>query len=122
MTAKATAGARCNFIPAAVAIVALSATLIGCADTAALMYAHETHARKVAAWCHAYSGARTAALQEDCVHRAWANVPPSQYWVKYNSKVAPCRCGSGASAAQTSDTGSQQETVTPPAGAVNPPQ
>ena len=76
MDTKATSTTRRNPIPAAVAIVALGGMLIGCqADSAALMYAQETHAQKVAAWCHAYSGTTTS-LQEDCVRRVWTNVPP----------------------------------------------
>ena len=75
MTTKATTATRCNSIPAAVAIVAVGASLIGCADHAALMYVHDAHARKVAAWCYTVSGARTARNQEDCVHRAWDSVP-----------------------------------------------
>src|SRR4051812_3965333 len=95
---------RCNSIPAAVAVVALGATLIGCqADSAALMYAHDAHARKVGAWCYAYSRPPTAVLQEDCVHRVWPNVPPSQYWIKHHWKVAPCRCGNGSVAALTQE-------------------
>jgi hypothetical protein len=103
MTTKATTATRCNSVPAAVAIVAMGATLIGCADQAALMYTHEAHARKVAAWCYTVSGARTARLNDDCVHRAWDSVPPSQYWIDHNAKVPPCRCGPGAFAAMTSD-------------------
>ena len=101
MTTKCTAATRCKAISAAVAVGALGATLIGCADSAALMYAHEAHAREVGAWCYAYSPPR--AFQEDCVHRAWANIPPSQYWIKHHSKVAPCRCGSGAIPVLTND-------------------
>src|SRR4051812_1680041 len=103
MTTKPTAAASRNSIPAVVAIVALSSTLIGCADPAALKYAHEVHAQKVAGWCYAYSRPPTAALLEDCVHRAWANVPPGNYWIKHHSKIAPCRCGSGSVPALTSD-------------------
>ena len=125
MASKATSATRCNPIAAAVAIVALGGMLVGCADSAALMYAQETHAQKVAAWCHAYSGATTASLQEDCVRRVWINVPVSDYWIKHHSKVAPCRCGMGSGAALTSEVSAerpQQETVTPPDGTVKPPQ
>jgi hypothetical protein len=126
MATKATSSTRCKPIPAAVAIVALGGMLIGCqADSAALMYAQEAHAQKVAAWCYAYSGVTTASLQEDCVRRVWANVPLSQYWIKHYSKVAPCRCGTGSGAALTSEAsaaGPQQETVTPPDGTVKPAQ
>jgi hypothetical protein len=103
MTRESTAGRSRNSSSAAVAIMALGFTLIGCADPEALRYAHDAHARKVAAWCHVYSRPPTAALQEDCVHRAWANVPPSQYWIEHDSKVAPCRCGSGPAPAPRSD-------------------
>jgi hypothetical protein len=85
MAKKATSTTRCKPIPAAVAIVVLGGMLIGCqADSAALMYAQEAHAQKVAAWCYAYSGATTASLQEDCVRRVWTNVPPSAFWTKYH--------------------------------------
>jgi hypothetical protein len=87
MATKATSTIRCTPIPAAVAIVVLGGMLIGCqAGSAALMYAQEAHAQKVAAWCHAYSGT-TASLQEDCVRRVWINVPASDYWIKHNSTV-----------------------------------
>jgi len=92
MAAKTTSTTRCEPIPAAVAIVALGGMLIGCqADSAALMYAQEAHAQKVAAWCYAYSGATTPSLQEDCVRRVWANVPVSDYWIKHNGTVSGAR-------------------------------
>jgi xanthosine utilization system XapX-like protein len=92
MATKATSTTRCNPIPAAVAIVTLGGMLIGCqADSAALMYAQEAHAQKVAAWCYAYSGATTAWLQEDCVRRVWINVPASDYWIKHNATVNGAR-------------------------------
>jgi hypothetical protein len=91
MAAKTTSTTRCKPIPAAVAIVALGGMLIGCqADSAASMYAQEAHARKVAAWCYAYSGT-TASLQEDCVRRVWINVPVSDYWTKHNGTVSGAR-------------------------------
>jgi len=99
---KAIAATRRNSILAAAAVVALGVSLIGCADSAALMYAHDVHTREVGAWCYAYSRPRTAALREDCIHRAWANVPPSRYWVKHHWKVAPCRCESGPVPLKTS--------------------
>ena len=75
MATKATSTTRRKPIPAAVAIVALGGMLIGCGvNSAARMYAEETHAQKVAACCAA-AGATTASLQEDCVRRAWINVP-----------------------------------------------
>jgi hypothetical protein len=114
MITRATAATRCNSIPATVAIVALGAALTGCqADSAALMYAHDAHAREVGAWCHAYSRPPTAALQEDCVQRAWANIPPSQYWIEHYSKIGPCRCGPPVQV---------QEMLNPPDGTVNPPK
>jgi hypothetical protein len=103
MTKEATAAISRNSSFAAAAIMALGFTLVGCADPEALRYVHDAHARKVAAWCHAYSHPPTAALQEDCIHRAWANVPQSQYWIEHHSKVAPCRCGSGSVPAPTND-------------------
>jgi len=112
MTTKATAGIRRNSIPAAAAIVALGSSLIGCADPVALKYAHDAHAREVGAWCYAYSRPPTAALQAECVHRAWANIPPSRYWIVHHSKVAPCRCGSGSTPALINDL-SGTGTVTP---------
>ena len=93
MTTKATTARRCNSIPAAVAIVAVGVSLIGCADHAALMYVHDAHARKVAAWCYTVSGARTARNLEDCVHRAWDGVPHSQYWIDHNAKIPGARLG-----------------------------
>src|SRR5689334_14791501 len=96
MTTKATAARSRNSIAAAVAIVALASTLAGCADPVALKYAHDAHAKEVGAWCYAYSRPPTAALQEECVHRAWASIPPSHYWIKHHSRTAPCRCGSGS--------------------------
>ena len=124
MASKTTFAKCCNPIAAAVAIVALGGMLVGCADSAALMYAQEAHAQKVAAWCYTYSGARTASLQEDCVRRVWANVPPSQYSVKHDYWIAPCRCGKGSGAMVTSELSeaTRQQTVTPPDEAVTPPQ
>jgi len=83
MATKATITRR-NPIPAAVAIGVLGAMLIGCADSAALKYEQEAHAQKVLAWCRAYSGAATQSLQDECVDRAWADVPPSAFWTKYH--------------------------------------
>jgi len=84
MAKKATSTTRCKPIPAAVAIVVLGGMLIGCGvDSAARMYVEEAHAQRVAAWCSA-AGATTASLQEDCVRRAWQNVPISDYWLKHN--------------------------------------
>jgi hypothetical protein len=112
------AATRCNSIRAAVAVAALGATLIGCANPSALMYAHEAHAREVGAWCHAFSRPPTAALQEDCVQRAWANIPHSRYWIEHHSKVAPCQCGGSRVYAQAA----LQEPVTPPVETAKPPQ
>jgi len=80
MAAKTTSIRRGNLIPAAGAIVALGVTVAGCqADSAALMYAQEAHAQRVAAWCYAYSGVTTAsALGQECVRRAWVGVPPGE--------------------------------------------
>jgi hypothetical protein len=105
MTTKATADPTRNSIPAAVAIVVLGATLIGCADPVALQYAHDAHAREVGAWCYAYSPSPTAAPQAECVPRAWANIPPSQYWIEHESEIAPCRCGSGSAQRELPPTG-----------------
>src|SRR5262249_11143701 len=60
MMTKAIAAKRRNSIHAAAAVVSLCVSLIGCADSAALMYAHEVHTREVGAWCHAYSRPPTA--------------------------------------------------------------
>ena len=91
MATKATSTIRCTPIPAAVAIVALGGMLIGCqADSPRLMYAQETHAQKVAAWCYAYSGT-TASLQEECVRRVWINVPVSDYWIKHHGTIRELR-------------------------------
>ena len=103
MTAKATASTRRNSISAAVAIVAMGYTLVGCADPVALQYVHDAHAKEVGAWCYAYSRPPTRALQVECVHRAWANIPPSRYWIRHHSRIAPCRCGSGAIPVLTND-------------------
>jgi hypothetical protein len=84
---------RRNPVPAAVVVVALGAMSIGCADSAALMYEQEAHAQKVLAWCRSVSGARTVSLQEECVERAWADVPPSAFWTKYHGHV---RYGNGS--------------------------
>ena len=74
-------------IPAAVVIVAFGSMSIGCADSAALKYEQEAHAQKVLAWCRAVSGAPTVSLQEECVERAWADIPPSAFWTKYHGHV-----------------------------------
>ena len=102
MTTTAAAATGGYSIPATVAIAALAVALIGCADPVALKYAYDQHAKEVGAWCYAYSRPPTAALQEECVHRAWASIPPSQYWLEHHSKIAPCRCGSGSVPAPTS--------------------
>ena len=115
MTTAATAATSRNSIPAAAAIVALASTLIGCADPAALKYAYDQHAREVGAWCYAYSRPPTAALQEECIHRAWASIPPSQYWIEHDSKIASCRCGSGSVPAPTSDVSAKMGAVMAPA-------
>ena len=123
--ATGTSTTRRKPIPTAVAIVALGGMLIGCGvNSAARMYAEEAHAQRVAAYCSA-AGATTASLQEECVRRAWQNVPQSQYWIKRDSTVGPCRCGIGSGAVRASEASaakSQQETVTPPDETVNPPQ
>ena len=100
-TAKVASGR--SSIAAVVAIAAFSSALFGCADPVALKYAHDMHAKEVRAWCRTYSRPPTAALLEECVHRAWASVPPSQYWIEHHSKVAPCRCGSGSVPAPKTD-------------------
>ena len=57
-------------------IVVLGVLLMGCqANSAALMYAQETHAQEVSSWCHAYRLGPTPLLQQDCVERAWVGVP-----------------------------------------------
>jgi hypothetical protein len=79
MATKANITTRRNPIPAAVAIGALGALLIGCQNSAALMDA-EAHARKVSAWCRAHDPWR----QKDCIGWAWTNVPPSPFWTKHH--------------------------------------
>ena len=74
----------CNAISAIAVLAALGAMLIGCADPAALRFEQEAHADKVLAWCRHVSGARTVSLQQECVERAWADVPPSAFWTKYH--------------------------------------
>jgi hypothetical protein len=87
MATRATTTRR-NPIPVAVVIVAFgSIMLIGCADSAALKYEQEAHAQKVLSWCRTVSGAATRSLQEDCVERAWAGIPPSAFWTKYHGHV-----------------------------------
>ena len=103
MTTRAAAATCRKSIPAAVAILALSATLIGCADPVALQYAYDAHAKEVGAWCYAHDGARKAPLHEECIHRAWASIPPSRYWIRHHSKVGPCLCGTDSVAALTSE-------------------
>ena len=112
MIANATPITSRNANPAAVAIVALALTLIGCADPVALQYAHDVHAKQVGAWCYAYSRPPTAALQEECVHRAWGSIPPSRYWIEHHSRAAPCRCGRGSIPVLTDDL-SDTKTVKP---------
>jgi hypothetical protein len=112
MTAKATATIHRNAIRAALAIAALGLALTGCADPVALQYAHDVHAKQVGAWCYAYSRPPTAALQEECVHRAWGSIPPSRYWIEHHSRTAPCRCGTGSIPVLTDDL-SDTKTVKP---------
>ena len=125
MAKKAPSATRCKPIPAAVAIVVLGGMLIGCGgNSSARMYTEEAHAQRVAAYCSA-AGATTASLQEECVRRAWQNVPQSQYWIKRDSTVGPCRCGIGSAAVRASEASAakpQQETVTPSDETAKPPQ
>ena len=43
-----------------------------------LAYEYDAHYQMVSDWCSRYGLGRTAALQEECVRRAWQQLPPSE--------------------------------------------
>ena len=84
MATECTSTTRRSPILVAGVLMASGAMLIGCqANSAALMYAQEAHAKQVAAWCHySHVGGTTPSLQEQCIRHAWINVPPGECFTK----------------------------------------
>jgi hypothetical protein len=61
------------------AIMSLCALATGCwSNSAMLAYEYDTHNQMVSDWCSRYGLGPTPALQEECVRRAWQQLPPSR--------------------------------------------
>ena len=77
MATQTTSTTRGNRALAAAALMALGTVLTGCqASSQAMMYARESHAQRVEAWCyHNLIGGTTRSLLQQCVDQVWINVP-----------------------------------------------
>ena len=60
------------------AITSLSAMATGCwSNSAMLAYEYDAHHQMVSDWCSRQGLGQTPTLHEDCILRAWQELPPS---------------------------------------------
>jgi len=87
MAARTATSPRGKLLYAAGTIVALGIALAGCQSRSALIYAQQTHAMEIEAWCRAHLGVTPASQEgQDCLRRSWVNVP---YRECFNNPCVP---------------------------------